>query len=765
MLDDVVKRAFPRFCRAMSLVVAFMVVFVAQTSPAFAEHLADLRAELRTFGSRAEGSPGESAAFDYIERSLRGMGLVPISSGFADIGSQAYSRSRILEAEVRGARADELAIVVPVSSRTDSPDPAEGAYGIALALDEAERLCAAARSGSPLPLSFRFVFLGAEKRGSYAEGEVAGLGTRTWIGRQEGRSTLAVVYLNMAEGFTRVEMRSAARGILAPYWYYEASRSALGSAGIDYGVAVNRLQVYRLSLASDFGPSAPYLEAGIPAIELRGEGGSDGDPRVAVPSSGTWFGSFVDRLGHKLSSGFSDSWDRHYFIFQIGSFVAVLREKLYVAFLVCVVTIAVASFLAATVMRRPAMKRLKKRAPGLIAAALSLFGALILVFVAGKGIVLLESVVLGSPNAWTLSPKVFAIARFATSLFLFLGLLSLLIERGILTPNPYFYESAALVCLAFDVLVFSAADLSASFYFMWALLLVELSLALRRRWATVVAYLLMYAPLVIVAGELAVRPDLGAYAKLISPNFIGIIELSALSFPCFVFTASPLLFFLRKGKAARKKTSLVFFIAALAVEASALCFSLAIEPISGPGRKDISLSERIDQDSGRFYIDLSGRRRLGSGILERNGDKIEYRSLSDHVSIAGAEARQLITIRSYSSPFLDRADENVAISFARVPYSVDISLVSGNEIFIYDCSLPYKVAVDGKSVTVFTVVNPGEKLDFTLTVPASFRSKLVVKARYLASNSSYAQSSGACLRDAGSTVQASAMLDGPLLVR
>jgi hypothetical protein len=758
MLEDVDKRAFSRFGRAIAFATAFSIGFAVQATPAFADRLADLR----TLGSRAEGSPGESAAFDYIERALRGMGLIPTSSGFSDIGSEAYSRSKILEAELRGARADELAIVVPIGSWADSPDPTEGAYGIALALDEAERLSAAVRSGSSLPVSLRFVFLGAEKRGSYAEGDVAGLGTKSWIRRQEGRAALAVIYLNMPEYSSRVEMRSAARGLLAPYWYYEASRISLDGAGVDSSVAINRLQAYRLSLASDYGPSAPYLEAGIPAIELRGESGAaDGSARAYASSSGSWLGSFVDRLGRELSSGFPDIWDRHYFIFQIGRTVAVLREKLYVAFLVCVVAIALASFLVATVARRQVMKRLMKRAPGLAAGVFSLFGALVLVFVAGKGIILLESAILGSPTAWTLSPKIFAIARVASSLFLFLSLLSLLIERNILTPNPYFYELAALLCLAVDVLVFSAADLSASFYFMWALILVELSLALRKRWATIVAYLLMYAPLLFVAEELVIRPDLGAYAKLISPDIWGLLGLSALSFPFFVFTASPLLFFSRRGKAARRRASLVLFLAALVVEAIALGTSLAIAPFSGPGRKDISLSERIDQDSGRFEVELSGQRRLGSGILERDGDRLDYRSLSDHAILSGIEGRKLIMIGSNPRPFLDRADENVSILFARAPYSVDISLVSGSEILLYDCSLPYKVAVDGKSVTIFSVINPGAKLDFTLTVPSSFRSKLVVKARYLALNASYAQSSGSHLRDAGSIVQASFALDGP----
>lgn len=762
-----IPRRSPLRCIARPARVALLIAaFACGADPLLADRLSELVA----FGSRAEGSAGEKAAFSYVEASLRAMGLSPSVSGFSDAQAEDYSRSRIVEAELRGQRQDELAIIVPVNSWADASDPSEGAYAIALALDEAERVAASLKAGKSLPVSLRFVFLGAEKRGGAAGGKLAALGSSTWMARQEGRANLAVVYLNLPERAERVDIDGSGSGILAPYWYYQAARLALEGSGVGYNIAVNRMQPYRLGLATDFGPAAPYLEAGIPALELRAESaaksGEDSARRAAVQaeaaslpgSDSAWLGSFLDALGRGLSGGFPDSWDRHYFIFQLGAAVAVIREQLYVAFLVCVVALAVASFLAATVARRRVLKKLVRRLPSIGAAILSLFGALVLVFLAGKGVILLESLLLGSSEAWMLSPRLFALARVAVSFFLFLAILSLLIERKVLSPNPYFYEFAALICLAVDVFVFSAVDLSTSFYFMWALLLVELSLALRRRWLTLCAYLLMYAPILAVAFELAVHPDLGAYARLVTPDLGGLLALSALSFPFFAFTASPLLFFSRRGPAARKRAALAFAVAALAVEASALGGSLVLAPLAGPGRRDLSVSELVDQDSGRFELELKGMRRLGSGRISRDAQSLGYASLSDRAMLSGPEGGRFIEISSSSSPFLDRADERVSILFSRPPYSVDLALSSDEEMLLYDCSLPYKLAVDGTSASVFSGVNPGSRLEFSLAVPASFKARLVVVAHYLSSGESYSSSSGAVLRDEGRRVKASAAI-------
>ena len=445
-----------------------------------------------------------------------------------------------------------------------------------------------------------------------ADGQVASLGTSTWLSRQTGETRLAALYLNLSTEPSSVSLRSAGKGVLSPYWFFEGARRAAESSGMPVGLEANRFQVYRLGLASDYGPAAPYLENGIPAIELRGEGGGAVGAR-------SWFGRFISAFAAAEAGGFSSTWDRHYFIFQFGRGAVVLREGTYVAFLVLLLAIVASSFLIVTMARRGATRQMLKRTPSIIAEVFALFLALALVFLAGKGIAGIDAGLLGSVDAWRLSPRVFAAARILFSFLLFLALLSYLVEKRALTPNPHFYEFAALLCLSVDVLLFSAIDLSASFYFMWALVLVELSLAARRRWATLAAYALMYVPLIVIASELAARPDPEAYRRLIAPDYVDVLSLSALLLPFFVFTASPLLFVARPGAAARRKAVALFGALAIAAEASALLYALATEPLKGPGRGDLRIFETIDQDSGTFDVELSGQRSLGKGSLDRGG--------------------------------------------------------------------------------------------------------------------------------------------------
>jgi hypothetical protein len=705
---------------------------------------------LRAFGPRSEGSAGEAAAFAYVESALREAGLAPSTSDFSD-ASEDYSRSRIVEASVPGARADELALIVPLGSWMDSPDPAEGAYGVALALDEATRLSAARQAGSVCPITLRFVFLGAEKRGGFAARKIDGLGSRTWLSRQAGRARLAALYLDLSSAPSRIALRSAGKGVLSPYWYYEGARRALDASGMAYNIEANRQQAYRLGLANDYGPAAPYLEAGIPAVEFRGEGAVE----AIGGSERAWFGAFISRFAQIEAGGFSEAWDRHYFIIQLGRLVAVIREKVYVAILVGLVALFGSSLLAVTVARRSKAVRLLRRAPVLGGQVLILFGALVLVFLASKGMSLLEAGILGSTDSWRLLPRIFAAARILFSLLLFLSGLSWLVEKRILTSNPYFYEFAGLVCLAIDVLVFSVVDLSASFYFIWALVFVELSLALRRRWTTLIAYALMYLPLLVVVGELALRPDLAAYGKLVRPGFLDVFALSALTLPLFVFTASPLLFLARPGTAARKKAVLFFAILAIAVEAIAFASFWMAAPRDGSGRRDLSISERIDQDKGRFEIELAGMRRLGRGSLIRGDTRLDYSALGDRANLSGEDRARRVGISEEASPFLDRVDENIRVDFAAPPSSLEIDLESTGEILLYDCSLPYKVAVDGKSAILYAGVNPGAALSFSLTVPSSFRARLIVRARYLGPLEAWEQSSGSPLGFSGLDVEAS----------
>jgi hypothetical protein len=753
-----------RLMAAAMLFSAFAFPARAQGSPAplvGAPNFGACLASIEAIGPRAEGSRAEAAAFAYIEAYLRAAGIDTSSSDFSD-AREGYSTSRIVEGRMRGSRDDELAVIVPVDSWIDSPDPAEGAYGIALALCESARLSARARAGLVSPVSIRFVFLGAEKRGRMAEGQVASLGSATWLSRHSDGTRLAALYLDVGAEPASIAIRGAGKGVLSPYWLFDAARRSLEASGISYSLEANRIQAYRLGLARDYGPAAPYLETGMPAIELRGESSIPGDAFLPADfaarkgeTAKLWFGAFMDGFVRDEAGGFADSWESHYFIFQIGRKALVLREKTYVAFLVLLLAIVASSFLIATMARRGATRQLLRRAPAFGSEVLALFMALALVFLAGKGVAGIDAILLGSRDAWQIAPRVFAIARIISSFLLFLALLSFLVEKRALSPNPHFYEFAALLCLAVDLIVFSAMDLSASFFFVWAFVFVEISLAVRNRWATMATYILMYAPLLVAAGELAARPDPYAYRMLIAPAYFGVLALSALTLPFFVFTASPLLFFARPGAAARKKAVAIFAIGAFAVESFALVFTIAEAPLGGPGRKDLRISETIDQDSGEYRIELSGRRRLGKGSLDREGTTLGYESRADKAYLRGEDSKERISVSEESSPFLDRMDESIDIAFADPPYSVDMALEYGKDILIYDCSLPYKVSIDGTSASIYAGVNPGSDLRLSLTVPSSFRARLAVTANYLKHYAAYGQSSGSPLEDEGLAVKAS----------
>jgi len=714
------------------------------------ERLLGLFAEL---GPRTENGVAERAAFERIEETLRAAGVATTVSDFS-LARGGYSASRIVDAAIPGERSEELVFVAPVSSWYDAATGKDGAGGMALALAAAERI---ARSGRKPPLTLRFVFLGAERRGREAEGEAASLGTRTWLASLSSAPPRAVVYLSLGSGASAIGIRNASKGRLSPIWLYDRARAALRQAGIPAVLEANRLQLYRLGLADSYGPASPYLEAGIPAIELRDA------PGESAPIEGARLDSLVDALVSANAQGFSASWDLHYLIFQVGRLSATVRETAYVGFIVAFCAAVSLYILALTITRREAAKSLLARTPLLLWQAFALYAVLVAVFLAGNLAARLDTLVLGSGDAWRAAPRVFAAARLLASMLLFLSVISLSVARGSLTANPYFYEFVAVICLGVDVFAFSAVDLPMSFYFLWAFSIAGISLATRKGWATLAAYGLMYAPLLLVAADLAARPEYAAYARLVEPGAAGSVALAALGLPFFAFTASPLLFFAPRGALARRRTAAVLAILAAATEGAALVAALALSsgrsPAGGSGA-GILVSERLDQDSDAFVATLKGRKRLGSGTLFRGGESLRYSAAGDECRIEGRDEAKRVAWSRAETHFLDRRTERLNVDFASAPYKLGIRIESEGELVIYDCDLPYHVALDGASAEIYAPVNPGKSISFAVTVPCGFRARIVVEAEYLDPLVAYAFPDGSAPRPGRFIVRSSASLGG-----
>ena len=99
-----------------------------------------------------------------------------------------------------------------------------------------------------------------------------------------------------------------------------------------------------------------------------------------------------------------------------------------------------------------------------------------------------------------------------------------------------------------------------------------------------------------------------------------------------------------------------------------------------------------------------------------------------------------------------------AIAFAQAPFRLRLTLRGAEELRIYDCDLPCRVALDGRSAEVFAPVNPGTRTGFALTVPRGFEAALQAEALYLEPLEPYAFPDGSLPAYGSFTVRASTSL-------
>lgn len=727
MLGAVKPRLTRAFAVFFSLFSPFVLPAIAGDSPhspfSPAEDIGRTQAAVLSLGRRFENGSGEAGAFALIEELSRKAGAELSRTNFDSL-PDGHSYSSILEARFSGQREDRLVFIVPLDQHRDGPAN-EGNGALSLALAEIERIGAERAEGTELPISLSFLFLSAERRGRYADGEAPGLGSEAWIAENASSTVpLAVVYLAFDTLPGRISLLNTGRGILSPVWHYEAARQALDSSGFGYELDGNRMQIHRLGFADRPGPLDPFLKASIPALELKGMGKVNTSPLAAFES----FDHLVKALLAQNSDGFSKLWDRNYLSFQLGSRSFVVRETPYIAFLLAFCALVTAGILVFTVVRRAATKLFLKRLPAIMGQVLAIYCSTLAVFLAGGLASDLESLLFGSSGFWQLAPRAFLLARVAGAFFLFLAALSLLVERRLLSANPYFYEFAALLCLGGDILVFTALMPPLAFYFVWAFAFVGLSLIARKPWMSLVSSLLMYAPLILLGREVLAEPEYSLYGRLVLPGLAESALMAAALLPLFIFAASPLLFFAPGGKRARAVAACLCVALATLFEGGAILHALSPSALASA---PFELSERLDAGKGSFSASLKGSRRVGTISLLRGQSSLVFSSRRDTARAEGRDDAKWLRFSEERSSFLGRSVLHLRLDFTRKPDFLSLRLLGTEELRLYDCSLPYHLAIDGKSAEIFVGAAPPEPFELELTVPAGFVAKLQVMATYL----------------------------------
>lgn len=683
---------------------------------------------LASLGPRYEGSASLDASLDLIEEGLKSAGLSP--HRFSSEGSPgAHSFSSNIEAVLPGKRPDRLYIVIPVDNYPGEGSD-KGRGGIILGLGAAQVLARQAKEGGGLPISISFVFLGSEHRWRRGEDRSGGLGSWALIRQSQSLPTRAFLYLEADSVRPSFSLVNTSQALLSPYWIYDRARLSLEKAGISYRVDANLMQVHRLGLGDIQGPLGPFLSSGLPAVELLNVSGPGEPISLSEENAGIRsFAVFLTALGAANSGGFEDLWDRNYLSFQILGRSIVIREKPYVASIIGLSALVLLILIALSIRRRQATKALLSRWPAILGQTSVIFLVAAGLFLSGRLITGLEAGIFGSQDFWLSSPGLFLLLRLGSAFFLFLAAILILVNLRILSSSPMFYEFAALGLLFADYFIYSAILPPFIFYFAWAMPFVGLSLGLRKSHWTLVCYGLMYLPFILLASTILQNPELALNRSFIMPGLAEALFAAAWSLPFFVFTASPLLIFVKPTRRARRIAGGVFLLLALGLETGGVVYTLKASP---GALRSLQLRETLDQDKGVFEASLSDRRRLGRLVVHRDGQALSLASLSDRAELKGEDSRTYVSLSQKRTDFLGRSLLDLMLDFSQAPYFVELALTSAQDIALFDCSLPYEVALDGKSARIFVGAGLPTPLKVQLTVSADTKARLDLTASYLA---------------------------------
>jgi len=675
-------------------------------------------AYLAALGPRTEGSQGERDAALRIVADIESSGLHPSMSPLDNLVDD-QSDAVAVSVSIPGKRRDLLAFIVPLDTEANGPS-GEGDAAIALMLCELQRIGAAAAEGRVPPIGIEVVFLPAVRRyaanGSIAQGPGAGW----WLAGFDSANPTAVVYLSIDSVPGRFELINGERGLLSPWWLFDRAKSALDASGLPVDIFPNRMQGYRLGILESPGLLTPYLDYGIPAIEVEGATGE-----VAAGAALRSFTSFFEGFVEANATGFIDTWDRDYSSFRLGSLVVQIREGPYMVFLLCFAAGVATLILFFSLRRRSLIPRFLAKLPH------RLLNLGLLALIAAASVLLslgcqwLEGSLFGTAAAWKVAPAFFASTRLIVSIFSFLGFLSFAVSMRWISPDPWFYEIAALVLFGIDILVFAFLSLPLSFYFCWGFIVILASSFVRRKLASLVAAVMMIVPIGLVVLEMLRSPFDSALNIIIAPDPIKGILLVLAIVPFATMFASPLLFLAPRGIGRRRVAAAVFLALSAIPEMAALYVVSARS-----GSQPIALSETFDQDTSSWTARLESDVGLSSLALSRNGIPEAISTFRGQSTLVGKDSAKPISARLDTRDFLGRRNHFIVVTFPRAPDSMVLRLTSLSQLAIYDCSLPYRVDLDGLGASIFAGPGKGERLAFTLTTEAAFSARLSVEADF-----------------------------------
>lgn len=659
--------------------------------------------KIRSYHPRLEGSEGEKQARELITSVLNEQGIQNRIIAFHGFEGR-HSFSSIVEADIPGRKKDTLIFAVPLSHSSETEPEEDYSVSAALGLGIIAHL---AEQETEPPVSLKFLFLGADK----GKEDFYPMGSRLFLDQYTTENPTAVLYLNMRELPGRVIFETGGNGMVAPRWLVEDAAVSIQKTGIPFLILGNRNQAFRVGLSDTETAAAPFLEADIPAVGIRGRYAAE---PVEEEQWITSFLEFTDTLIRRYEDGFPEQWDRHYLFFQIQSSFLIIPEDVYVLILLGVLAFA---FAYGLIFRNRVGKYLRTVGKNFWNLPLLLGLIFLLLFTATlivQGFLELR----GFPELWEFNPLPFFLLKIALAVFLFTFIFHGL--RGLpISQKGSFYSAASIFFLFTDIFIFAAVDVSISYYFIWAFFFAFCFSVTANRVLKTVFFLLSPVWLYKAALDIFTLPERMLSGLAILDAVEGNLFLAFVTLP-FMLMLIRLDFVIRHPKRKWKNISLKGSLWISGLLAAGLAgYLIFYSPYSLENPQPVRLEEQIDMDRKTRKLTASSPAALGTFIFSY-GDRIyDIATRSSAFTFAKEYIPELVRFTVREKEFLRRTRISTVIKSEFPLYIYNLRIDSEEEITIYDSNFPPLIMNQGKRVVFNIGKNPPQPLEVVFTVPGS----------------------------------------------
>lgn len=679
--------------------------------------------DVQSFGLPIEASLAERKIEEYINGHARKLGLTP---SWQAINSEHdyHSFASNLQIIIPGKKSKAIAIMVPLDMPVTedlgiSHDPFLAPAFLCSLMDQLTK---------NIPQQTIIIVALAA-----SDGQSPGLGTRFFLDNTTRASLICMIALSFWAPVKTWDLIHGGDGKVSPAWLFKAGLKAADNSGMTVSVDAIQSQMYRMGVGS-LGIVAPYLKAGIPAIQLRPHNGS---PMIDRAESASILRRAVSNFleSEIFTSADTLSWDANYLFLEFNGHQIISEQTIAIIFLASII-----AYLALIFFRRSDRYRYFLSLIRNFLALLIIISACFLVFAIDTLLGQLFLPAFSRDPAYLQRMPWFFLGKTIAGVAMVMGLIRL--ARPWLPKQSSFFAAAAFFTSLAALVIVATISLTVSIYLMASTFFVCLVNLSRIRFLKIMFFVAGFMCIAIPVTEaLVLFPGMELDNLLLRSIFPGTIILLLISLP-FVFLWCRILLLMPVHRLLMHRFESIVVMGLLIGGFLLMIITLIFVRLNASGFADVVLTREYNRASGEDYLVAEGVSLLPPGTLYYHGQ-------SFHLPFSVATARFKLNSELSDEPVFDQSIQSflgrktmlLRISSKDGINNLNLHFTADRELIVHSLNFPYRY-LDARNIQVQIGKNLPPVVPLEMTIPLdssgilSFEADLPDKAEFRADSGS-----------------------------